>query len=256
MIAHYKSLIGKEYRLILQSAPFVLFPLMTPEEIDLWTALCHMGSMAFQTHIEDMNEFIWKLTHWIKIFLFHVAKMNARWVNKPKFHHLIHLAESIRRYGPAALFATEKFESYNGVIRNSSIHSNRQSPGRDIATSFNNYHIMRWLSSGTKLYDQETRRYFKASPEVINIFKHNLNIQHSMGYNTHSLKNGHQRTTIHGNRGKPTPYEDIPPILKSNFPTYPIQKISALRVNPKNVIRPGTFVLVSNFSSHESISRS
>ncbi|KAA1074817.1 hypothetical protein PGT21_012682 [Puccinia graminis f. sp. tritici] len=64
-----------------------------------------------------------------------------------------------------------------------------------------------------------------------------------MGYNTRSLPNGHQRPTIHGPRGKPTPYEDIPTILKSNFPSYPIQKISALKVNQKNVIRPGTFVL-------------
>jgi hypothetical protein len=35
MIAHYKSLIGKEYRLILQAAPFLSFHLMTMEEIDL-----------------------------------------------------------------------------------------------------------------------------------------------------------------------------------------------------------------------------
>ncbi|KAA1123898.1 hypothetical protein PGTUg99_028932 [Puccinia graminis f. sp. tritici] len=243
MIAHYKSLIGKEYRVILQAAPFVLFHLMTIEEIELWTALCHIGSMAFQTHIEDMEEFIAKLEHWIQVFLFHIAKMNGRWVNKPKFHHLRHLSQSIRRYGPAGLFATEKFESYNGVVRNSSIHSNRQSPGRDIATSFNNYHIMRWLSSGTKLYDHETRRYFQASPDIINIFKHNLNIQQSMGYNPPTLASGHQKPTIHGHRGKPTPYEDIPPILKRHFPAYAIQKISAMKVNQKDVIRPGTFVL-------------
>ena len=32
MVVHYASLIGKEYRLVLQAAPFVLFPLMTNEQ--------------------------------------------------------------------------------------------------------------------------------------------------------------------------------------------------------------------------------
>ncbi|KAI8459899.1 hypothetical protein BY996DRAFT_6409842 [Phakopsora pachyrhizi] len=45
---------------------------------------------------------------------------NAQWVNKPKLHMLIHLIQSIAHFGPASLFATEKFESYNGVPLQSS----------------------------------------------------------------------------------------------------------------------------------------
>jgi hypothetical protein len=71
---------------------------------------------------------------------------------------LIHLPESILRYGPASLFATEKFESYNGVLRNTSIHSNRHSPGQDISITFSNYHSFRQILSGSTFCDQKRKR--------------------------------------------------------------------------------------------------
>lgn len=52
---------------------------------------------------------------------------------KPKFHFLVHLTSYIRRFGPALLFSTERFESFNGVFRAASMFSNRHSPSRDIA---------------------------------------------------------------------------------------------------------------------------
>ncbi|KNZ51185.1 uncharacterized protein VP01_4056g1 [Puccinia sorghi] len=106
----------------------------------------HLSCMSLQTHIHNMDIFIDKLEGHIRNFMFHIVKMSGRWANKPKFHMLSHLPDSIRRFGPANLFATEKFESYNGVIRNSSIHSNHQSPGRDLANSFSYYQFLRSLS--------------------------------------------------------------------------------------------------------------
>ncbi|KAI8448895.1 hypothetical protein BY996DRAFT_8690301 [Phakopsora pachyrhizi] len=47
---------------------------------------------------------------------FKLISASAQWANKPKFHMLIHLSQSIARFGPASLFATEKLESYNGVV--------------------------------------------------------------------------------------------------------------------------------------------
>jgi hypothetical protein len=61
---------------------------------------------------------------------------------------LLHLPESILWFGPASLFATEKFESYNGILWNASIHSNRHSPGQDIDATFSNYHSFRQIISG------------------------------------------------------------------------------------------------------------
>ncbi|KAF6742725.1 hypothetical protein DFP72DRAFT_829964, partial [Ephemerocybe angulata] len=59
-------------------------------------------------------------------------RWTSAWFNN-KFHIIIHLPDHIVHFGPAILFATEAFESFNAVIRAKSVHSNRQAPSRDIA---------------------------------------------------------------------------------------------------------------------------
>ncbi|KAJ3924741.1 MAG: hypothetical protein NXY57DRAFT_877711, partial [Lentinula lateritia] len=88
------------------------------------------------------------LQHEIEQFLLYAAKWSIRWFNKPKFHILVHLPDHIRRFGPAILFATEVFESYNTVIRAKSIHSNRLAPSRDIAWAFSKQNRIRHMLSG------------------------------------------------------------------------------------------------------------
>ena len=64
----------------------------------------------------------------------------------------MHLPEHIRRFGPAILYATEKFESYNALIQDLSVHSNCQAPSRDIGRGFANANRIRHLTSGGKFY--------------------------------------------------------------------------------------------------------
>ncbi|KAI5983991.1 hypothetical protein F5J12DRAFT_729455, partial [Pisolithus orientalis] len=61
-------------------------------------------------------------------FLNCMAHWMPQWFNKPKFHILRHLPDHIQHFGPAILFATEGFESYNAMIHDHSIHSNRKVP--------------------------------------------------------------------------------------------------------------------------------
>lgn len=74
-----------------------------------------------------------------------------RWFNKSKFHIILHVVDHIRRFGPAALFATESFESFNAVIRAKSIHSNHCAPSRDIAHSFAHGSRIRHILSGARI---------------------------------------------------------------------------------------------------------
>ena len=61
---------------------------------------------------------------------------------------MIHILLHIRRFGPATLYATEVLEAFNFVIRLRSIHSSRQAPSLEIATSFSHVHAVRHLISG------------------------------------------------------------------------------------------------------------
>jgi hypothetical protein len=56
--------------------------------------------------------------------------------------------EHIKHFGPAILFATEAFESFNAIIRAKSVHSNRHAPSRDIAQGFAQGNRIRHLLSG------------------------------------------------------------------------------------------------------------
>lgn len=92
-------------------------------------------------------------------FLLRTARWSSRWFNKPKFHIIVHLPEHIRRFGPAMLFATEAFESFNAVIRAKSIHSNRAAPSKDIAHAFAQGNRVRHIVAGGAL--------LKVTPECV-----------------------------------------------------------------------------------------
>ncbi|KAI9620780.1 hypothetical protein H4Q26_013450 [Puccinia striiformis f. sp. tritici PST-130] len=143
LIQHILSIVGWDFKVILQAAPFVFFGLMTPEQKSIWLALCKLTPFIFQTEISDMAAYQVQLHLHIDHFLAHLIKASAQWVNKPKIHMLRHLGHSILRFGPAVIFSTKKFECFNGVLRQSSIHSNKQAPGRDIAVAFDSHACLR-----------------------------------------------------------------------------------------------------------------
>lgn len=81
-------------------------------------------------------------------FLAATALWSTQWFNKPKFHLFVHLPSYVRRFGPAILYATEGFESYNFLIRLRSVHSNQHAPSSDIGDAFAFLHAVRHLVSG------------------------------------------------------------------------------------------------------------
>ncbi|KAG9079430.1 hypothetical protein FRC06_007729 [Ceratobasidium sp. 370] len=54
----------------------------------------------------------------------------------------------IKRFGPAILFSTERFESFNGVFRAASTFSNGHAPSQDIARRFGDLDRVKHVSSG------------------------------------------------------------------------------------------------------------
>ncbi|KAJ3989861.1 hypothetical protein F5890DRAFT_1561385 [Lentinula detonsa] len=146
LVKYAGSLVGRDFRVISQAAVFVLYDLVPGECFATWRALSTLVPLVWLPVIEDMDSYLASFFHRGRPIT--ATNWTPRWFNKPKFHVLLHLPEHIRRFGPAILFATETFESYNAVIRGFSIHSNRQAPSRDIALEFSGLNRIRHMLSG------------------------------------------------------------------------------------------------------------
>ncbi|KAJ7857099.1 hypothetical protein B0H14DRAFT_2578514 [Mycena olivaceomarginata] len=148
LVQYSGSLVGRDFRTIAQAAPFVVYDLVSKDCLATWVALSKLIPLIWQPSIKDIDAHIALLTAEINHFLVCAARWTTRWFNKPKFHILLHLPAHIRRFGPAILFATEAFESFNAIIRAKSVHSNRHAPSRDIARAFAQGNRIRHLLSG------------------------------------------------------------------------------------------------------------
>jgi len=85
----------------------------------------------------------------IDYFLSCTAQWTPQWFNKPKFHLLHHLLAHVHWFGPAILFATKGFESFNAVVHDHSVHSNHLTPSHDIGQGMAwCNHICHLLSGG------------------------------------------------------------------------------------------------------------
>ncbi|KAI0258001.1 hypothetical protein BC834DRAFT_964009 [Gloeopeniophorella convolvens] len=148
LVQYAGSLTGRDFRAIVQAAPFVLYDLVPAPCFDTWIALSNLVPLIWQPQIPNIDTYILRLELAIREFIMRTALWTPRWFNKAKFHTILHLPDHIKRFGPAILFATESFESFNAVIRSKSIHSNHQAPSRDIAVAFAHANCIRHLLSG------------------------------------------------------------------------------------------------------------
>ncbi|KAH9815040.1 hypothetical protein DFH28DRAFT_1166770 [Melampsora americana] len=245
MIQHFQSLNGKEFRTVLQAAPFIFFECdLTPEERETWQALSNLSPYIFQTEIVDMELYLKDLGKMIQQFLKSIVKMSAQWCNKPKFHMLTHLCDAIERYGPAMLFGTENFECYNGNTRQSSIKSNHLSPSRDIGNSFNNHRLIRTITAGTKHYHSQLQTYIQSSLNVRNIFQNNVLFQRALGYNSSwtqekKIEIGKPKKRQPGNAGN-----SVPKDIFDSFAAKDWKIISDIRLKNGQSVTTGVFVSV------------
>ncbi|KAH9809143.1 hypothetical protein DFH28DRAFT_906417, partial [Melampsora americana] len=180
MVHYAHSLLGKDFRVVLQAAPFVFFELIPDNYRHCWISLVHLSSYIFQTRIFDKQDYISALKTVVPRFLHQLVRLTAQWTNKPKFHMLTHLAFSVDRFGPPSLFLTEKMEAQNGVTRNASVHSNHHAPGKDIANRFNDERLTRMLISGGSFFDSKLNTRATASRLIRDLFNER-EIRHGLG---------------------------------------------------------------------------
>ncbi|KNZ64413.1 hypothetical protein VP01_1031g6 [Puccinia sorghi] len=215
---------------------FIFFPLMDNEQNTLWHSLAHLSSYVFQTHISYMPTYQSELKQHIQFFMSHIIKFTAQWINKPKFDILLHLPLSILCFGTASLFSSEKFESYNDVLRNSSTHSNKQAPGRDIGLIF---------KLSILALSIIWRRH------MLDFFNKNPTIQKSFGYDP-KLSCLVEKYPFEKTLTLKLPELPIPQSLSSQFPTGNIHQISALQLNRHEEVKKNHTLFWGCFFVHVS----
>ncbi|KAI0263906.1 hypothetical protein BC834DRAFT_970983 [Gloeopeniophorella convolvens] len=168
LVQYVMSLTGRDFRVILQVAPAVLYGLLPAPAWKAWLALCRLAPLIFQPKFDSMTEYTERLETSIEDLLTATALWTVRWFNKPKFHILLHLPAHVKRFGPPLLTATEGFESFNHVIRLRSVLSNRQASSKDIGRSINFMHATCHLAGAGVLdlaNDEEFARFLGIQAE-------------------------------------------------------------------------------------------
>ncbi|KAF8257540.1 hypothetical protein EI94DRAFT_1774419 [Lactarius quietus] len=141
---YHNSLIGKHFKSLVQVMPFLIFDLVPQDVLHAWNIIGALVVLLWHTKIEDMERYLCT---------------PSILVTKPKFHFLVHLPAFIHRFGPAIIFSTECYESFNHVFHLSCIYSNRQAPTQD---------RIKHITTGGFWFDASTRSWTHAGQIVLN----------------------------------------------------------------------------------------
>lgn len=115
---------------------------------------------------------------------------------KPKFHFLVHLTPLIRRFGPAVLASTERYESFNSVFRLASILSNRQAPSRDISRTFAGQDAFKHVATGGYFRHPKSKRWVRAGHFVTDHLRSHKGHARLIGLNVKSEAKPGKQTCI------------------------------------------------------------
>ncbi|EJF57509.1 hypothetical protein DICSQDRAFT_69263, partial [Dichomitus squalens LYAD-421 SS1] len=168
MCRYRGALIGKHFKTISQIMAFAICKLVDDSLQNAWVSVGRLTVLLWETEIIVMADYLKELRMVINDVLDHAASLSPGLVTeKNKLHILLHIPDHIERHGPALLFSTERYESFNHLFRLSSIHSNRQAPSRDIAASFANQDRCRHMMTGGYWLDKTSGRWVCASHAVL-----------------------------------------------------------------------------------------
>ncbi|KAG1769945.1 hypothetical protein EV702DRAFT_928114, partial [Suillus placidus] len=154
-ICHYKGgLISKHFKSLTQIMPFVIYDLVPKSVLDGWTTIRELVVLIWHMKINDTKSYLASLTQTINDFLNITAQCAPSiLISKPKFHFLVHLPAYIQHFGPAIVFSTERYESFNHVFRLTCIYSNQRAPSRDTCTTFTRNNTVKHIATGGYWYD-------------------------------------------------------------------------------------------------------
>ncbi|KAI9000497.1 hypothetical protein BD414DRAFT_404535 [Trametes punicea] len=182
MCRYRGALIGKHFKTISQVMAFAVCGLVDGTLQNAWLSIGHVTVLIWETNIKDIKSFTQELCKAIHEVVDFAAMLSPGLLTeKNKFHILMHLPEHVQRFGPALLFSTERYESFNHIFRLCSIHSNRQAPSRDIAATFANQERCRHVLSGGYWYDTTKGDWVQAGAGALRLVSNSRADAHLLG---------------------------------------------------------------------------
>ncbi|KAG8719357.1 hypothetical protein FRC08_003023 [Ceratobasidium sp. 394] len=162
------SLNGKHFKILVQTIAFCFYGLIPDELRAAWHSLIQLMVLAWYSSIDNLAAYIAELETSIQVLLHDLAKCTPHLlVDKGKVHLLVHMPLFVLRFGPLLGPDTERFESFNSVFRECSVHSNRQAPSRDIAAKFADFDRTRHILSGGYWFNRDTDTWETAGAHVL-----------------------------------------------------------------------------------------
>ncbi|KIK80897.1 hypothetical protein PAXRUDRAFT_157394, partial [Paxillus rubicundulus Ve08.2h10] len=144
--------------------PYIIHDLIPKAVLDAWTTIGELIVLLWHTKICDTESYLAKLSKTIDDFLNITTQCAPSiLIMKPKFHFLIHLPLYIRRFGPAIVFSTERYESFNSVFCLSCVHSNHQAPSRDSCKTFARQDIIKHIATGGYWFNEEIKKWVQGT---------------------------------------------------------------------------------------------
>ncbi|KAJ6548053.1 hypothetical protein B0H10DRAFT_1969390 [Mycena sp. CBHHK59/15] len=167
------SLIGQQFKTIIQTAVFHLHDLVTEDQFTAWKAVGELSALLWVPEIRDLSRYRNDLEIAVANVLDAVAQIDpSKIMTKIKYHLLTHIDFDAIQLGPLIAMATEIFESFNAVFRYCSIYSNHLAPSRDIAIQFGRQETVkhqltggRWMSKSTGDWHAPVRVLVGWTPE-------------------------------------------------------------------------------------------
>ncbi|KAJ7792975.1 hypothetical protein B0H14DRAFT_2623326 [Mycena olivaceomarginata] len=166
------SLIGRQFKTIIQTAVFHLHDLVTEDQFTAWKANDLKIAVA---NVLDA-----------------VAQIDpSKIMTKIKYHLLTHIDFDAIQLGPLIAMATEIFESFNAVFRYCSIYSNHLAPSRDIAIQFGRQETVKHQLTGGRWMSKSTGDWHGAGSGVRHFIEKHPILQRLVGWTPEKqLKHG------------------------------------------------------------------
>lgn len=194
------SLLGKQFKQIVQATVFHLDGLVDEPHFNLWKAVGSLCALLWFPEIKDIDQYLVRTPKPVVALLslltvidqsdIRIAIENtldlfavidpSKISTKIKMHLLDHIPEDIRNFGPIIGRSTEVFESFNAVFRYCAILSNRLSPSRDIAVQLADQENFKQRLTGGQW--SQSGQWVRASPKILSYLAKHAFLQKNLGW--------------------------------------------------------------------------